>query len=182
MILIGDNLEFELVNIDIDSNSRYIFLEAMVQGSPLLLINVYAPNTLSQQEQFFSMLLSKMDEKTFHPERYVIMGGDFNFYFNVDMDCSGGNPELKKRSIEKVNDIMSKNYLIDIWRIRHPNTRRFTWRQKTPLIERRLDFWLVSDSLQDDVDSVSIIPSLKSDHSFFLKWLNRLFAMEGFEY
>ena len=44
-------------------------------------------------------------------------------------------------------------------------TARFTWRQKTPIIQRRLDFWLVSDTLQEDVDCVNIIPSIKSDHS-----------------
>ena len=42
---------------------------------------------------------------------------------------------------------------------------RFTWRQKTPIIQRRLDYWLVNDSLQDDIVSVDIIPSIKSDHS-----------------
>ena len=40
--------------------------------------------------------------------------------------------------------------LIDIWRVRHPKEKRFTWRQKSPITERRLDFWLISDSLQDD--------------------------------
>ena len=55
--------------------------------------------------------------------------------------------------------------MVDIWRVRNPLTARFTWRQKTPVIQRRLDFWLVSDTLQEDVDCVNIIPSIKSDHS-----------------
>ena len=55
--------------------------------------------------------------------------------------------------------------MIDIWRIRNPTEKRFTWRQKTPIIQRRLDFWLVNDGLQDDIVSADIIPSIKSDHS-----------------
>ena len=55
--------------------------------------------------------------------------------------------------------------MIDIWRVRNPSEKRFTWRQKTPIIQRRLDYWLVNDSLQDDIVSVDIIPSIGSDHS-----------------
>ena len=60
---------------------------------------------------------------------------------------------------------MSENDLIDIWRIRHPNEKRFTWRQKTPLIQRRLDYWLISDLCQEEVVATDVIPALKTDHS-----------------
>ena len=30
---------------------------------------------------------------------------------------------------------------------------------------KRLDFWLVSNGMQEDIDNVDVIPSLKSDHS-----------------
>ena len=71
-----------------------------------------------------------------------------------------------KDSVRKVlEDICLEQDLLDIWRVRNPMTARFTWRQKTPIIQRRLDFWLISDSLQEDVDQVDIIPSIKSDHS-----------------
>ena len=55
--------------------------------------------------------------------------------------------------------------LVDIWRIRNPTASRFTWRQKTPLEQRRLDYWLISDSLQDEIISVEIKASIKTDHS-----------------
>ena len=55
--------------------------------------------------------------------------------------------------------------LVDIWRIRNPTASRFTWRQKTPLVQRRLDYWLISDSLQDEIISVEIKTSIKTDHS-----------------
>ena len=47
---------------------------------------------------------------------------------------------------------MLKNDLSDIRRVRNPLTKRYTWRQKHPLIQRRLDFWLTSNSLQDDIE------------------------------
>ena len=45
-----------------------------------------------------------------------------------------------------------------IWRIRNPKEKRFTWRQKTPV----MDYGLVS----------SVIPSLKSNHSTIVLSLN----------
>ena len=63
-------------------------------------------------------------------------------------------------------DLDGSRGIIDIWRVRNPMEKPFTWRQKTPIIQRRLDHWLVNDSLQDSIVSVDIVPSIKSDHSF----------------
>ena len=84
--------------------------------------------------------------------------------FDQDLDGSGGIKKTKE-SVKILEDICLEQDLIDIWRVRNPTEKRFTWRQKTPIIQRRLDYWLVNDSLQDDIVSVDIIPSIKSDHS-----------------
>ena len=60
---------------------------------------------------------------------------------------------------------MSENDLCDIYRIRNPQEKRFTWRRKTLFKQKRLDFFLVSDMLQDNIRTVDIIPSVQSDHS-----------------
>ena len=36
---------------------------------------------------------------------------------------------------------------------------------ENPLIQRRLDVWLISNFLQDDRENVNILTSVKSDHS-----------------
>ena len=61
--------------------------------------------------------------------------------------------------------MMSENDLSDIFRIRYPDNRRFTWRRKTPFFQRRLDYFLVSDILQESIEMIDIIPSVASDHS-----------------
>ena len=68
---------------------------------------------------------------------------------------------------------------MDIWRISNPTERRFTWRQQSPIIQRRLDFWLVSDTLQEDVESVEIIPWIKFDHSAITLALNGIDDSKG---
>ena len=58
---------------------------------------------------------------------------------------------------------MMENDLVDIWRIRNPDCKKFTWRQKSPIIQRRLDYWLISDTLQEDVVKSDIVTAIKTD-------------------
>ena len=46
------------------------------------------------------------------------------------------------------------------------------WRQKKPLVQRRLDFWLIDNALLEDSDQVDITPSIKSDHSAIVLSIN----------
>ena len=94
-----------------------------------------------------------------------IWGGDFNMVFDTTLDADGGFPKLKINSLSKLLSMMSENDLCDIFRVRNPDTRRFSWRRKTPFKQRRLDFFLVSDSMQENIESTDIIPSVGSDHS-----------------
>ena len=70
-----------------------------------------------------------------------------------------------KKSAKQIENICLLHDLVDIWRVRNLETKRFTWRQKTPIIQRRLDFWLVDNALQEEIDQADIVPSIKSDHS-----------------
>ena len=87
-----------------------------------------------------------------HP---FIVDGDFNIILDHVIDGQGGNSK-RKDSGKIIKDISAELDLMDIWRIKNPTITSFTWRQKKPFIQRRLDYWLVRDSLQDDIDSVDI--------------------------
>ena len=43
---------------------------------------------------------------------------------------------------------------------------------KNPFIQRRLDYWLINDASQDDIEKSDIIPSINSDHSAIFLHLN----------
>ena len=62
MILIKGDLEFEVKSSVLDSKGRYILIDATVQGSDFLLVNIYAPNKVQGQCEFFSGL-EKIIEK-----------------------------------------------------------------------------------------------------------------------
>ena len=97
----------------------------------------------------------------------TILGGDFNTCLNPNLDKSGGKKENPSQFAVQLNDYMSEIDFIDIWRIRNPDTLRYTRRQNTRggLIHSRLDFFLLPISLEYEITDAEIKPSIYSDHS-----------------
>ena len=163
-ILIRKSFDFKLKSIRSDEEGRYLILETTIQDIPFLLVNIYAPNTTTKQSLFFQTLSELIYDEGYNEFDYkIILGGDLNVTMDPDLDCSGGNPVLKD-SVKCVEDIMLNYDLVDIWRIRNPNSKKFSWRQKKPIVQRRLDYWLISDLLQDDVVKVDIVTAIRTDH------------------
>ena len=173
MILVRNDLDFKLKAIQADNEGRYITIEAEVQSSNFLFANIYAPNKVQEQCQFFDKLNKTIEDLVANEERKIVIGGDFNVALDTELDCSGGNPS-KKDSIKNIYDLCLDFDLVDIWRIRNPEIKRFTWRQKSPLIQRRLDYWLISDVCQEDIEKSDIIPSINSDHSAIFIHFNNI--------
>ena len=148
LVLINEQLQYEINNIVIDDEGQYILLEMTIQESPFLLLNLCAQ--LNEQIAFFQEILSAVQSAYFDTECRVVIGGDFNVHLDADLDNSGGQIETKS-TVKNIQDIMLEYNLIDIWRLRNPDKRQFTWRKRNPIIQRRIDFWLISDDLQDDV-------------------------------
>ena len=94
-----------------------------------------------------------------------IWGGDFNLIIDSELDSDGGNPRLKIQSLSKPVSIMSENELCDIFQVRNPDVKRFTWKNKNPFVQRRLNYFILSEHLQDSIKIMDIIPSVQSDHS-----------------
>ena len=145
LVLIKQGLDFEQKSVLCYPNGRFIILEAVVQDTPVLLVNIYAPNKIHEQEAFFKKIESQLDRFDFDPKCKIIIVGDFNIFFDI-LDCLGGNPKIKQKSVDIVKDIMLANELTDFWRMRHPGKKRFTWKQPNSTIQRRLDYWLISNS------------------------------------
>ena len=66
--------------------------------------------------------------------------------------------------MECIDCLQNELDLVDIWRIKNPNTKSYTWSQNSPKIFCRLDYWLISNNLNDLVKSTGIIPAIRTDH------------------
>ena len=71
----------------------------------------------------------------------------------------------RKKIVDRIEEIQTTFNLHDIWRVKNPKKKSFTWSQKSPFIFCRLDYWLISDTLQDLIKNVDIIAAIKTDHA-----------------
>ena len=117
-----------------------------------------------EQIVFFRNLYDSFLSLDVDVNTYIIWGGDFNCHLDKE-DADGGACSLKIKSINIINTINEDLELTEIWRVRNPNVKRFTWRIKSPLLQRRLDYYLISSQLQFVVTSCDIIPAEDTDHS-----------------
>ena len=164
-IAFSNNFPVKILNQAKDDNGRLLILEVSFNDEKFLLINLYNANNELDQLTVLDLLISKLDGLDFDVNCKPIFGGDFNLIFDSKLDASGGNPSLKKRSLAKLMKIMQNLDVTDIFRVRYPNLKRFTFHRKNPVIQRRLDYFFTSNSLQEYIGDVKVLPSFMSDHS-----------------
>ena len=179
-VAIGFNIPFDHKVNDAhrDREGRYIILDMDINSVRCLIVNVYAPN--SDDAEFFANLIDKIQSLGC---LNVIWGGDFNLVHCVEKDKKGGNKSTHIKCRDKVFEWMSDSDSVDIWRRLHPMDRQYTWfsnrrpkRRKqyyadhnlTPefeFIACRLDFFLITFQLQQNVSRCDILAGYHSDHS-----------------
>ena len=161
------NINYSVQKQLIDSEGRILILEVEIENENYLLINLYNANTETEQLKTLNILSTLLEQIQNIGEKSIILGGDFNFYFNEKLETSGGSPLLKKHSISKFLEIKESLNLCDLWRVRNPKMKTFTFRQRhfSGLIQRRLDYLFISQKLQESVKKIQIFSSFSSDHS-----------------
>mgnify|MGYP001556512402 CR=1 FL=1 len=147
-----------------DADGRICYIKIQIVDDILNIINVYAPTKSKHKLQldFLNELKTLVDKTEQMP---TIVGGDFNTYMDPTLDKDSGKlDEISMYSSQL--QLMLENYeLCDIWRTINPTLKRFTWRQCKPLIQSRLDYFFISQSLIQIVNACEIKPSIKTDHS-----------------
>lgn len=146
-----------------DREGRLLCLELDSASGRLLLISVYAPTGTDQKKKcefldsFRNILLAYSNCRT-------LVGGDFNIkLMALDSDNSGFT---NTRSVVKLNNILDEFDLVDVWRMQHPTTRRFTWRRISPFQQSRIDFIFASNAIfTNEVMRSRIDAGILSDHN-----------------
>ena len=157
-VLFSGNHIFDFKNVICDIDGRYVVFDLHVSDNKYRLMNIYAPNNGSERKLFFKFL-----EKFIVSEFENLIAGDFNCALNTVCDrlnCTGsldiGQPELL--------NIMNNWDLEDVWRRRNPDKKEYSWCRGQRL--SRIDFWLISRSLDNQVDKIGYKVSAFSDHRY----------------
>ena len=165
LIAFSKNLDYKILNYLDDGIGRLQICSVQMKETKYLIINVYNNNIETEQVKTLKNLTSMLETVNNIHEHELILGGDWNTIFDRILDASGGNPSLKLNTLAEISKLVSTFDLCDIYRMRHPHQKRFTFRQPTPRKLRRLDFFLTSKSLQDRISKIETITSVHSDHS-----------------
>ena len=166
-ILIKAGFDCSIHQQILDPMGRYIIVKAVIQDKTYVLINIYAPNKDKDIVNFFKNLFAVLQKENLESEENIIIGGDFNCPLNPELDKKrgGGGVLLQRKSVTNcIKCLQSQLDLVDIWRIKKPDIKSYTWSQKSPRIFCRLDYYLISNNLFDMVRSSEIIPTIKTDH------------------
>ena len=165
-ILIPSHIKTIIHNIEVGPNGRLLLLDITINDIDYALLNVYAPTKdhTTDQNEFSSQLLEMLLK---YSDKNIIVGGDLNTVLDPNIDKCGGKVEKLSNYAKSLMDIMDTLDLTDIWRIRNPDSKRYTHRQKTKagIVHSRIDFFLTSTSLTYNILETNICAGLQSDHS-----------------
>ena len=166
-IALRKNLEFKLLSPEIcDPQGRYIILNIEIMGSPFMFINYYVPNNQSDQLKILKEIQAKLKNiQIIDGTSYTWGRSEWNCIFDESLDSMGGKIKLDKDTIKEIEKLKSDSHLLDIWRVRNPSFCKFSWRRTKPATLRRLDCFLISSELEQNILSCGFLSPIQSDHS-----------------
>ena len=168
IIAFSKNFSPKVDKITRDIHGRVLITDFISDENKYTAINFYNSNAEQDQVDSICSLSELATAHGIDDDGHNILAGDLNLFFDVKLDTLGGSPALKTRSIAAIFNLLEKLDICDIFRIRFPNKKRFTFRQKNRngvVVHRRLDYVFISNSLQEYAKSVDVLPSMLSDHS-----------------
>lgn len=167
-ILFKDNLPIEITNMHKSADSRIILINIKTDNEIITLVNVYAPNIISERKAFFNKVQKWVDQYALNKQQLII-GGDLNHTELNHLDRRTLDSQVPKdASTVSYKTLLSIHDLHDVWREMHPNRKQFTFKDIS-----RLDKFLVSTELMNYTQKTDIISAgIKTDHKCILILLN----------
>jgi exonuclease III len=159
-----------------DIEGRYFGVIGDHNDAHCLLLSVYAPYVEVDLKSFIrNTVYQKLEELGQKLPEFIVIGGDFNLCLK-QIDKEGGRNRLKESAVVETERLLERFKLIDIYRVRNPNTKCFTYEKLRPTILReRLDYFFISSNMQDYITETKVYKNTISDHdlvSLYIKGHN----------
>lgn len=148
-ILIHKNLSFKLLmEIQDWEEGRFTILKGKIFNHLVTIASIYAPIPNSDKPWFFERIFAC------NLEGIKFLMGDFNAVLDPKLD------RLRCTSpVKSFQEFLEFTDTIDVWRRLNPARRCYTYGGTS-----RIDYILISDSLSDHIERVTIEPQFFSDH------------------
>ena len=149
-----------LSNVSRDNDGRYIICSAKIENVVYTLCNLYAPN--QDSPEFFEKIIKTLEN---YSSDHVIIGGDFNLTLNSTLDRYKSKHE-HQNSQNLLTEYINENDMCDIWRIRNPDLKRYSWYKHRPnLSASRIDFFITNIGLNNYVSNIEYTTNIRTDHA-----------------
>ena len=143
-----------------DLEGRKLHVKIKINEHTYGLSNIYAPN--HDNPSFFEDTFNEIHNLNC---THNVVGGDFNVIQDPKLDRNVDRI-YHKRSHEVIKNFKNSNDYCDLWRARNPDKKVFTYMaSKERLAWSRIDYFLTSNTLQNNCIKATIEASVSSDHS-----------------
>uniref|UniRef100_A0AAR2KJ90 Endonuclease/exonuclease/phosphatase domain-containing protein n=1 Tax=Pygocentrus nattereri TaxID=42514 RepID=A0AAR2KJ90_PYGNA len=153
------SVPFVMSNVEADPTGRYILVTGRLHNTPVILLNVYAPNW--DDSSFFTALFTQLPNMDTH---HFIMGGDMNCNFS-SLDCSPSSPFSLSKSARAIKTFLDTYKIIDIWRFHNPTSRSYSFFSQVHKTYSRMDYFFLDMHLLHLVTGCEYQAIVISDHA-----------------
>ena len=174
IILVNNNFNVSNLNI-IKINDRCLGISFNLSDRHFVVFNVYSPSKTHERISFINDLTNTLKLNDYDDRTNIIIFGDFNSVMDNEMDILAGEPH-PLREVACFNDFISSNGLHDVWRLKNPSNRDFSFiriitnngiNDQEPsfsYVARRLDYIFCSSNLLNNLMSSSMLQTSLTDH------------------
>lgn len=159
-ILIDKKMQFSATNVISDPQGRYVIVVGTLFNTPVLLVNVYAPNF--DDVEFANRLLSSLPDLNTH---LMIFGGDLNTVINPTLDRSSIRSITPSSMSRAFSLFMDQNGYVDPWRFNNPNVKEFSFFSHVHHSFSRIDYFFIDKTFLPTVISSDYLAIVISDHA-----------------
>lgn len=157
---VNPKTNYTLSLLETDTDGRYVISRVKARGLDLIVVNSYGPNF--DCPAFFHNIAAKLRH---YNTEHVLWGGDFNLVRDPVLDRSGGPHRPISKAAVALDSIMISRGLADIWRFKNPVEGGYTHYSAYHDLHTRIDYWLTSSTLLQQVTECNTLPRTLSDHS-----------------
>ena len=97
-----------------DKHGRILILDVTIDGSEYILVNIYNANIESEQLKVLNDLSELMKKVNITHGKQIVLAGDFNLFFDSNLEAKGGKPILKETPVARMIELKEEYDLCDI--------------------------------------------------------------------